>query len=257
MRLGCATYSYRHYLQTHQMTLEMFVQRAAEMGLNGVELTDLYFPSTEDAYLMSLKRTIYLHGLDIAAVAVHNNFCQPDPAKRAEQVDLVKRWIDIAFKLGAPCLRVFAGPAPDGHGEEEARAWAIVSLKECVAYAALKGVLLALENHGGITETASQTLALLKAVDSIWVGLNLDTGNFLTDSYREIEQAAPYAVTVHAKAHIDHSDRLEEIDYARVVSILSRTGYKGYLSIEYLSLEDPLIAVPRLAAHLQHLIHAG
>lgn len=257
MRLGCAAYSYRNYLQSHRMTLESFVQRAAEMGLNGVELTDFYFPSTEDAYLMSLKRTVYLHGLDLFAAAVHNNFCQPDAAKRAEQVDLVKRWIDIAFKLGVPCLRVFAGPVPDGHSEEEAREWAIASLKECVAYAAPRGVLLALENHGGVTATASQTLALLKAVDSTWVGLNLDTGNFLTDPYREIEQTAPYAVTVHAKAHIDYSDRLEDIDYARVVSILSRVGYKGYLSIEYISPEDPLTAVPRLAAHLQPLIHAG
>jgi sugar phosphate isomerase/epimerase len=236
------------------MTLEAFVQRTAEMGLSGVELTDFYFPSTEDAYLMSLKRTVYLHGLDIPAVAVHNNFCQPDAAQRAEQVALVKRWIDVAFKLGAPCLRVFAGPVPEGHREEDAQAWAIASLKEGAAYAAPRGVLLALENHGGITATASQTLALLKAVDSPWVGLNLDTGNFLTDPYRQMEQAAPYAVSVHAKAHIDHTDRLEDIDYARVISILSRAGYKGYLSIEYISPEDPLTAVPRLATHLQRLI---
>lgn len=254
MRVGCAAYSYRQYLQNRQMTLEGFVQRAAEMGLNGVELTAYYFLSTDDAYLMNLKRTIYLHGLDISAAAVGNNFCQPDATKRAEQVELVKKWVDIAFKLGAPCLRVFAGPVPDGHSEDEAREWTIASLRECAVYAAPKGVLLALENHGGITATADQTLALLRAVDSIWVGLNLDTGNFRSDPYREIEQAAPYAITAHAKAHIAHPDRLEEIDYGHVVSILSRIGYKGYLSIEYESPEEPLTAVPCLAAHLRQLV---
>lgn len=256
MRVGCAAYSYRQSLQNRQMTLEGFVQRAAEMGLNGVELTAYYFPSTDDAYVMSLKRTVFLHGLDISAAAVGNNFCQPDPTRRAAQVDLVKQWIDIAFKLGAPCLRVFAGPVPDGHTEDEAAAWTIASLKECAAYAAPKGVMLALENHGGITATASQTLDLLRAVESIWVGLNLDTGNFRTDPYREIEQAAPYAITAHVKAHIAYPDRSEEIDYVRVVSILDRIGYKGYLSIEYESPEDPLTAVPRLAAHLRRLVGA-
>lgn len=125
MRLGCAAYSYRQYLQDGSMTLDDFMQRAADMWLDGVELTAYYFSSTDDAYLMHLKQRAYRLGLDIFAAAVGNNFCKADPEERAGQVELVKTWTDIAFKLGAPCLRVFAGPLPDGYTEKEARTWTV------------------------------------------------------------------------------------------------------------------------------------
>ncbi len=145
MRVGCCAYSYRQYLgnyrdpkdpKTGTMTLESFMQRCSDMDLDGVELTGYYFASTDDAYLNRLKALACKLGLHISGAAVGNNFCQVDPADRARQVADVKKWTDVAYKLGAPCLRVFAGPAPQGRTDEECMGWVVQCLKECAAYAA-------------------------------------------------------------------------------------------------------------------------
>ena len=236
------------------MTLKDFLDKAVEMKLDGVELTSYYFPSTDDAYLYNVKRKAYLRGLDISGTAVGNTFCVPEEDKRAEQIALVKTWVDCSVKLGAPCVRVFAGRVPEGYTEQDAFGWTAEALKECAAYAASKGILIALENHGGITATADGTLALVKAADSEWLGINLDLGNYAGDPYTEIEQTAPYAITCHAKTEVPGPGGKVVADFERIVDILARVGYKGYLSIEYEAEEDPMTAVPKFAAQLRSLV---
>jgi len=247
MRVGCCAYSYRKYLSSDEMTLEEFLQKGVEMGLNGVELTSYYFKTTEDDFLYHIKRQAYLLGLDISGTAVGNNFCRAEEEERAKQIEMVKNWVDISVKLGAPCMRVFAGGVPSGHTEKEAFHWCVDSIKECLDYSIPRGILLALENHGGITSTAEQTIAIIEAVDSEWLGANLDTGNYRT--YEEIAQTAPYAVTCHAKTHI----KGEEADFSKIVASLEEAGFKGYLSIEYEAKEDPMTAVPKFVAHLKEV----
>ena len=254
MRVGCAAYSYRDYLKPGKMTLEDFLDKAVEMKLDGVELTSYYFPSTEDAYLYDVKRKAYRRGLDISGTAVGNIFCVPKEDERAEQIALVKTWVDCAVKLGAPCVRVFAGRVPEGSTEQDAFGWTVEALKECVAYAAPKGILIAMENHGGLTATSDGTLALFRAVDSDWLGINLDLGNYAGDSYAEIEKTAPYAITCHAKTEVPGPEGKVEADLARMVDILDKAGYKGYLSIEYEAEEDAMTAVPKFAAQLRSLV---
>ncbi len=255
MKVGCAAYSFRQYLTSGQMSLEDFLQKAVEMDIDGVELTAYYFSSTDDAYLYALKRQCYLLGLQISAAAVGNRFTDADAAERAAQIEYVKDWIDISVKLGAPCLRLFAGGTPEGHSEAEARQWTIDGLKECAEYAAPRGVLLALENHGGITSTANQVIDLVTSVDSEWVGVNLDTGNFRQDPYGSLARVAPYAVTAHAKTEIpQEAGGKEEADFSKIVSMLKAEGYKGYISIEYEAAEDAMTAVPRFAQMLNALV---
>jgi len=231
------------------MTLEDFLQKGVEMGLNGVELTAYYFKTTEDEYLNHIKRQAYLLGLDIAGTAVGNNFCRADEAERAEQIEMVKNWVDISVKLGAPCMRVFSGGVPVGHTEEEAFQWCVDSIKECLEYSIPRGILLALENHGGITSTAEQTIAIIKAVDSEWLGANLDTGNYRNNPYEEIAQTAPYTITCHAKTDI----KGEEADFSKIVASLEEAGFKGYLSIEYEAAEEPMTAVPKFVDYLKEV----
>ena len=257
MRVGCAAYSFRQYLQSRGMTLEGFLEKAVEMDLDGVELTAYYFPALDDACLYKIKRRALGLGLEISGAAIGNNFCQPDPAKRDEQVALVCAWIGLAYKLGAPLLRVFAGPVPQGYTEADARGWTIESLKRCVPDAAAHGITLALENHGGITLTAAQTISLVEAVDSEWVAINLDTGNYRQTPYDDIGRTAPYAVTAHAKTEIYLDSGKISADFSRIVKILNDANYRGYLSIEYEGEEDPMTAVPRFAAELKRLTARG
>jgi sugar phosphate isomerase/epimerase len=253
MKVGCCAYSFRQYLSSGKMSLFDFLEKGVEMGLDGVELTSYYFPSTDDKFLYNVKRKAYLLGLDISGTAVGNNFCLADEAKRAEQVAMTKSWIDNSVKLGAPCMRVFAGGVPAGHTEEEARKWCIDSLKECLDYAKPRGILLALENHGGITSTADQTLSIIKAVDDEWLGVNLDTGNF-RNAYEDIEKTAPYSITCHAKTEIPGPSGKETTDFRKIVDILDKAGYKGYLSIEYEAAEDPMTAVEKFVSYLKEIV---
>ncbi|MGC8833688.1 MAG: sugar phosphate isomerase/epimerase family protein [Armatimonadota bacterium] len=251
VKLSCCAYSFRQYLQSGQMTLEQFVRKCADIGLDGVELTAYYFPTTDEAYLHRLKRFVFLQGLDISGTAVGNNFCQPSPEVRKQQIALVRQWIDISAALGSPVLRVFAGPVPQGHTEEEAREWTIEALKECAEYAQARGVMLALENHGGITDTAEKTISLIKSVASDWVGANLDFGNYHENPYEEIAATAPYAITTHAKTHTEGPNGREELDYTRIAQIMFENDYKGYISIEYEEREDPMSAIPRFVEKLR------
>jgi sugar phosphate isomerase/epimerase len=251
MRLGCAAYSYREHLQSGKMSLEQFVDACVDMGLDGVELTSYYFPSTEREYLHQLKRHCFLRGQHILGTAVGSNFTQVDDGKRRENVRMTRDWIDHSVILGAPCIRVFAGPIPTDVPEEQAFNWALECLQECVAHGSERGVTVALENHGGVTSTAPQVRKFLDAIDNPWFGLNLDFGNFRVDPYAEFEQVAPHAVTTHAKVTTRVGEEREPVDYARVREIMDRAGYRGYLSVEYEEKEDAAVAVPRFVEYLK------
>lgn len=247
MHIGCCAYSYRDLLKGGQMTLSDFLRRCVEMGADGVELTAYYFTDMETSTLHRVKREAYRLGLDICGTAVGNAFTSPDEAKRREQVEMVKAWVDHSVTLGAPGIRVFAGSVAEGTTEEQAFGWTVECLRECADYAVERGIMVALENHGGITGTADQTLRLIRAVDHEWVGINLDCGNFHGDIYDEIAQTAPHAVTAHAKV----TSAAGVVDYDRVVQTLYQVGYRGYLNVEYEEKGDPTAEVPAFVKRLK------
>lgn len=263
MRLSCCAYSYRQLLQSGRMTLEQFVETAAEIGCLGVELTAYYFPSLDRPYMNALKRHAHRLGLSVSGTAISTDFAQPDSDLRRSHVALTKEWVDHSVILGAPTLRVFAGPAKtrsNGATEEQAFAFVVDCLEECAEYAGEQGVLLALENHGGITATADQILAIRGAVDNTWLGINLDFGNFTGDAYAQIAACAPYAVSSHAKISYNSDNApggepgREQVDFTRVRALMDNAGYRGFVAIEYEESQDPLIAVPLFAGELARVL---
>jgi len=231
-RVSCCAYSFRDMLTAKPPTMDLlgFLEYAAEIDLDAVELTSYYFPAdTDDTFLAKLKRRCHVLGLDISGGAVGNSFCVPPGPERAKQIDGVRVWIRRYERLGAPVMRVFAGNAPEGHSEEEARGWVAECVHECLPEAAAAGIIMALENHGGVTAGADGVLDVIRRVESEWFGANLDTGNFHSaDPYDDMRKVAPLAVNVHGKQRGD-----AVTDYARVKAILSDVGYRGYISVEY------------------------
>lgn len=260
MRLSLAAYSFRDALKSDppRMTLhEGFIDFAVEQGLSAIEPTSYYFPEPlTQEYLLNFKRQAFLNGLDISGTAIGNVFTHPPGADREKELAHTRTWIDHAAAMGAPCIRVFAGKQIEGTTFEEAQKYCIETMELACEYAGTKGIILALENHGGIVETADQLLAIAKAVSSPWFGINLDTGNFhSSDPYQEMEQAAPYAVNVQVKAEIKVEDQDKQpADYGRIIDILKKSGYRGYVALEYEAEEDPLTAIPTHLARLQSLI---
>lgn len=252
--LSLAAYSFRDALQAGKMDLFQFVDFCADHGCVGAELTSYYFPKgVDDAFLLRLKRHAFLRGVAVSGTAVGNTFTLPPGPKRDAEIAGVKAWIDRAVVLGAPHIRVFAGVRPKEATEAEAVGWCVECLEEVGAYAARRGVWLGVENHGGIVAEPGPLISLLRAVKSDWVGINLDSGNFHgRDPYAQLEEIAPYAVNVQVKGEIRReSGPLEPSDLNRVVSLLRKSGYQGFVALEYESKEDPFTGVPRLLKALQ------
>ena len=259
LKLSVAAYSYRKYLASKppQMDLFDFVNLAADMAVDAVELTSYYFPpDVDNDYLHRLKQHAFLLGLDVSGTSVGNNFCVPEGPERDKQLALVRTWVDNAAELDAPVIRIFAGRVPKSDSEEAAVARAIEGIKASLPYAAEKGVSLALENHGGITASPEQFLKLVQAIDAPNFGVNLDTGNFHTaDPYADIARVAPYAINVQVKTEISRERKpKEEADLARLVSILRETRYAGYVVLEYEAADEPMTAIARHIKTLRGLI---
>ncbi len=241
MKLSLAAYSFNRFLprpgrgQSGEMTLEDFIDFCADLDLDGTELTSYYFTQESPEYLLSLKQRCFRLGLDVSGTAIGNDFCLPEGEKRTQQIDQCKRWIDNAAILGAPVIRIFAGKVPKGDIEAAALDRCVAGIDECLDYAATKGVFLALENHGGITATPQQLLAIVKRVkNSPWFGINYDSGNFRTDDpYGDLEQIAPYAINAQIKVAVTAKGQKQPADLPRMVNILKAANYRGYVVLEY------------------------
>jgi sugar phosphate isomerase/epimerase len=261
IRLSIAAYSFRQALDLKRkpkptMTLDDFIDLAADMNLDAVELTAYYFPKTTPDYLAHLKGRCTRLGLDVSGTAVGNDFCLANPDKLRAQIDSVKQWTEHTARLGGKTMRIFAGKVVKDDTEEQARQRCVAAIQEACDHAAKYGIYLALENHGGITSTADQVLALVKAVKHEWFGVNLDTGNFSTaDPYGDLEKIAPYAITVQIKTEIQRRGmKKEDADLKRLIDILRTVRYRGYVALEYEAAEDARTAVPRHIEALQKLV---
>lgn len=258
LRLSLAAYSFRKYLDLKKpsMTLEDFADLAASLELDAIEPTAYYFAETTPEYLARLKGRCTRLGLDVSGTAVGNNFCHADATKLRDQIAHVKGWVEHASRLGAKTIRIFAGSVAKGDTEDAARSRCVEAIQEACDYAGKYGVFLALENHGGITATADQILAIVQAVKHDWFGVNLDTGNFHTaDPYADLARLAPYAVTVQIKSEIQRAGKpKEEADLARFLDILRSVGYRGYVALEYEGAAEPKTAVPHYVKELQKLL---
>lgn len=246
MHLSLAAYSMRDALTAGEMDLFAFIDWCAELGLSGTELTSYYFEENFDrAYLHALKRRAFSHGLAVSGTAVRNDFCRPPGPERQADIEHVRQWIDHAAEFYAPHIRIFAGELPDGVDKATGIGWVADGIREVLDHAAARGVVLGLENHGGITARAADHLAIVEAVgEHPWFGVNLDTGNYRTDAYEELAMAAPHAVNVQVK-HVVHLNdgNTAPTDMERIRDLLVSAGYSGWVVLEYEG-ENPREHIP-------------
>lgn len=270
-RLGLAAYSFRQFFRwnrgqeqppdadpARRLTPESFLDLAADLGCDAAELTSYFFApgATADA-MRALRRRSFLRGLVISGSAVGNRFTLPPGAELDAEIAATKDWIDNTAALGATHLRVFAGEVPAGGTPATARRSCIAALEACAEHAGRAGVMLGLENHGGVVATADGLLEIVRAVKSPWLGVNLDTGNFhVADPYAEIARCVPYAVNVQYKVEVQRAaaGAKEPADAARVVRLLREGGYQGFVTLEYEAAEDAFAAVPRHLRGLRELL---
>jgi sugar phosphate isomerase/epimerase len=249
--VGCCAYSYRPYLEKKQMTMEDFILKAVELGVQGVDITTYWLKSTEPGYLTGLRHLAYRNGVPLSGAAIGTNMCQADAAKRKEELEKIRRWVDATELLGAAHLRVFGGELPPGAGDEQGIQWVVETMKPACEYAAAKGIILGIESHGGITSKAANIVEILRRVDSPYAGCNLDISNFQEDPYPQIEACLPYATHTHIRDF--YGEARKPLDLERVWQSFAKAGYKGYMSAEYEGDEDPMSGVPKLIDRMKVL----
>jgi sugar phosphate isomerase/epimerase len=118
--------------------------------------------------------------------------------------------------------------------------------------------MMSLENHWGISSTPEGLLRIVNGVDSPWLGILMDTGNFLEDPYDELEQIAPQTVLVSAKTYYGGGVWYSlDLDYKRIAKILEKVGYNGYVTLEFEGNEDAHTAVPKSIKRLRKAFGQG
>src|SRR5215217_291516 len=234
--------NYNKGMKDSSMSMFELLDFCAKQNFDAVDLTGYFFPGYPavpgDSFINAVKRKAHILGLDISGTGVRNDFANPDPAKRAADVKHVKEWIDVAVKLGAPVVRIFSGVIPEGQENnwDSIANYMAASIKECADYGKLKGVLVGVQNHGDFLKTADETIKLVKLVNSDWFGIIVDTGYFITaDPYVDIEKVMPWAVNFQVKESVFGAASTVRTDLPRLMKIVKKTGYRGYLPIETLS----------------------
>jgi L-ribulose-5-phosphate 3-epimerase len=283
IRLGVSSYSFWHF-RTEKVPIETVIDETARMGAHGVDILHRQMDIEElgalsaemHANCRKLKRHAFRAGVDLICLSIHQDFVSPNPAERHKWIAHTEKCIEIAYALGAPCIRLNSGrwktikdfdelmkargvePVLEGYKEDDGFKWCIDSIQKCVELAAQRGVILALENHWGLTRTPEGLLRILDAIPSEWLGALIDTGNFLEDPYDKIAAVAKRAVFVQAKTYEGGGEWYTlDLDYPRIAKILRDAGYTGYVSLEMEGKEDPKTAVPKALAKLREAFNVS
>ncbi len=262
-RFAVSSYSYWHFAP-QKYPIENVIEDAYKLGFDGVEILHRGMESETAAYMNKLKRMAFEHGLDLVMLSIHQDFVSPDAAERKKHIDHTVHCIDLAAQMGIPAIRLNSGrwktiqsfddlmkvkgnePPLAGYKNEDAIKWCIDSIRECLPAAEKAGVVLALENHWGLTTSVDTLLQIWRAVDSPWLGINLDTGNFPDDPYEGLAKVAPHATIVQAKTYYGGGVWYTlDLDYKRIAGIFRKAGFWGYISLEMEGKEPATTAVPK------------
>jgi sugar phosphate isomerase/epimerase len=249
-KIGLNAYSFNSMLMNKKMTHAELLEFCSLTGFDSIDITGYYFstyPETPlDQEIFAFKRKAHELGIEISGTGVRNDFTVADPAALDREIDLVKKWIPVAAKLGAPVLRIFPGKIyAEGEERKIVGARIIQALNECLPVAASNGIILGIQNHNDFLRTADQCFNLITPLKSPWLGLIVDTGNFIAaDPYEEIRKAIPLAVNWQVKENLLINGKQVPMDMSRLSGIIKASDYKGNIPIETLGPEDPLTQVP-------------
>ncbi len=263
--IGVSTYSFwRFNGPKESFPIEDCIDQAAAMGFDGVELLHVQMTSEEPSYLQDLKRRAFVNGLDLMGFSTHQGFMSPDADERAREVAKTIRQIELCYTLGIPTMRLNTGrwgtsesfsalmanrgiePALEGYTDEDAFGWVIGAIEQFLPKAEECGVLLGLENHWGLGRTPEGVLRIVEALDSPWLKVTLDTGNFLEDPYDKLALLAPHTVLMQAKTYFGGGTWYTlDLDYDRIATIMKEVNYAGYVSLEFEGKESHETAIPK------------
>ena len=265
--IGLSTYSLWRFKNDEFKDVGKCIDFAGELGFDGVEILLYQISQTEllsRAALQDIKRRALRSGLALYGMSTHQGFVSPDAQVRRQNIELTIGQIELCYALGIPTMRVNTGrwgtsknfdelmanrgiePPLPGYTEEDGFPWVIDALERCLPTAEKCGVVLGLENHWGLGLTPEGVLRIVDAIDSPWLQVTLDTGNFLENPYEKLEKLAPKTVLLQAKTYYGGGEWYSlDLDYQKVGELMRKANYRGWVSLEFEGKEDYRTAIPK------------
>mgnify|MGYP003336104257 CR=1 FL=1 len=265
--IGISTYSLWRFKNDEFKDVVKCIDVAGEYGFDGVEILLYQISQTEQlsrAALQNIKRRAFLAGLPLYGMSTHQGFVSPDREVRRTNIELTIGQIELCYALGIPTMRVNTGrwgtsknfdelmanrgiePPLPGYTEEDGFPWVIDALERCLPTAEKCGVVLGLENHWGLGLTPEGVLRIVNAIDSPWLQVTLDTGNFLENPYEKLEKLVPKTVLMQTKTYYGGGEWYSlDLDYERIGEMMRKHNYRGWVSLEFEGKEDYRTAIPK------------
>ncbi len=275
LKLSLAQWSFNKSFRSGNVSPYEFAKLASGLGFEGLEYVNQLYtdvmdsddkPTAIQAFVEKNNALAAQYKLKNVLIMVDNegDLSTSDEKNRLEAIENHKLWIEAAHKMGCGSIRL------NLHGEEDKELWiknSISSLRTLSEYAEPLNVNLIVENHGGNSSNANLLMKVINQVGYGNCGTLPDFGNFCLsknwgslkenkcdnpyDPYLGVSEMMPKAFGVSAKAYDFDAEGNETIlDYQKLLSIVKKAGYKGFIGVEYegehLSEEEGIIATKKL-----------
>ena len=287
MKISVSSYSFSQYIWRGKITQLDTVRLAAELGFEGIEFTDLTGNTLDEQkeYAAKIRAEAEKYGIEIVAYCIGANL-YPESANDSErELERLRGQVDVAEILGAKVMRhdvCYSEKVGDKVVSFGKMLPTIAqNARRLTEYAQSKGIRTATENHGFIAQDSDRVEALYNAVDHENYGLLVDIGNFACadeESVKAVSRLAPYAIHVHAKDF--HIRRFGEepfkkdcyfesrggnyltgtavgegdVNAAHCMRIIQKSGYDGFVSVEYEGYEDCIDGIKKGLENLKRYI---
>ena len=271
LKISLAQWSLNKAIKSGKLSPLDFAKKARSFEIDAIEyVSGLYTNHTNALKKMSMQKLSKEllkrsdgYGIDNVLIMIDSqgSLASSNKNERLKAIDNHKKWIDFSYEIGCETMRVNLS------GETKLDRWtenSIKSLTELSDYN--KSINVVVENHGGLSSNGKYLSNVMSKVNIDNCGTLPDFGNFCIDGspracnewyniYKGVEELMPYAHAVSAKSYdFDDFGNETKIDYSKMIDIVKKAGYKGYIGIEYegdrMSEDDGIIATKKLLEKL-------
>ena len=271
LKISLAQWSLNKAIKSGELSPLDFAKKARSFDIDAIEyVSGLYTNHTDTLKKISMQKLSKEllkrsddYGIDNVLIMIDSqgSLASSNKKERLKAIDNHKKWIDFSYEIGCETMRVNLS------GETKLDRWtenSIKSLTELSDYN--KNINVVVENHGGLSSNGKYLSNVMSEVNIDNCGTLPDFGNFCIDGspracnewydiYKGLEELMPYAHAVSAKSYdFDDSGNETKIDYSKMIDIVKKAGYKGYIGIEYegsrMSEDDGIIATKKLLEKL-------
>ena len=248
MQIGIAGWSLQRTFNRAESPLLLldYPQMARdEWGLEAIELNNIFMASHDDSYLDQLKKRAQDADVEMWGMAVDGtgSLCESDASTRSKNIADCVAYLEIGKRLGLSYMRFNTGG--DVEPSEQQIALCADSFAQLAREGEARGMVVCIENHGGLSRTPDPIVAVMQAVDSSWCRTLPDWGNFAAEIRLEaLQKVMPYAVACHAKFwRFDDSGHDSQMPVEAIKSLCERVGFSGRLAIEWEGEGDAIAGV--------------